>query len=107
MQQMRTELGAAGLGRLEVVPHTGEELVHDNGRALGPRLRDFWRWSASDLVSNVARGVFAEFLVAHALGIDVSGVRDSWAAFDLVSGASSSSRPPSSMPAREASTPSR
>lgn len=72
------------LDRLQILPRTGDEPVHDAGRPTGLRLRDFWRWSASDLVSNVVRGIFAEFLVAYALGIDVSGVRDSWAAFDLV-----------------------
>jgi hypothetical protein len=50
---------------------------------LGLDLLGFWQWSASDLVSNTARGVFAEYLVATALGIDVSGVRDGWAAYDL------------------------
>jgi glutamate/tyrosine decarboxylase-like PLP-dependent enzyme len=38
---------------------------------------------SADLISNTARGVLAEYLVARALGIDVSGVRDSWAAYDL------------------------
>lgn len=83
-QPREASAGAVVLGRLSVLPRTGDEPVHDAGRPLGLSLRDFWRWSASDLVSNVIRGVFAEFLVAHALGIDVGGVRDSWAAFDLV-----------------------
>ncbi|MBK6579630.1 MAG: hypothetical protein IPG17_26280 [Sandaracinaceae bacterium] len=38
---------------------------------------DFWRWSMSDLVSNTARGVLAEFLVGSALGI-ASGTRVEW-----------------------------
>jgi hypothetical protein len=46
---------------------------------------DFWRWSASDLLSNTARGVFAEFIVASALGCPLEGVREGWAAFDLLS----------------------
>lgn len=74
----------AGLPRLEALPRTGHEPIHDNGAPIGPRLADFWRWSASDLTSNIVRGVFAEFLVAHALGIATGGVRDSWAAFDLL-----------------------
>jgi len=84
MEDLGAGAGFVDLPRLSVLPKTGDEPLHLNGRPLGPRLVDFWRWSASDLVSNVARGVFAEFLVAHALGIDTSGVRDGWAAFDLV-----------------------
>lgn len=84
MEDVAAGAGFAGLARLSVLPKTGDEPLHLNGRPLGPRLIDFWRWSASDLVSNVARGVFAEFLVAHALGIDTGGVRDGWAAFDLM-----------------------
>jgi hypothetical protein len=44
---------------------------------------DFWRWSASDLVSNTTRGLLAEFIVARALGLTENRVRDGWAAFDL------------------------
>lgn len=44
---------------------------------------DFWRWGASDLVSNAARGLLAEFIVAKAVGVDVTGVRDEWAPWDL------------------------
>jgi hypothetical protein len=44
----------------------------------------FWQWSVSDLVSNVTRGRLAEFVVARALGIRTDGVRDEWAAFDLI-----------------------
>lgn len=47
---------------------------------------DFWRWSASDLLSNATRGRLAEFIVALALGINVRDeVRDEWGAFDLTS----------------------
>jgi hypothetical protein len=45
---------------------------------------DFWQWSVSDLVSNLTRGRLAEFIVAHALQIDVrKGVRNEWDRFDL------------------------
>jgi hypothetical protein len=47
------------------------------------KLLDFWQWSVSDLVSNITRGRLAEFIVATALGVDVSGVRAEWDAFDL------------------------
>ena len=51
-------------------------------------LRDFWRWIGSDLVGNTTRGLFAEYLVGLAVGAltgkDADGVRDEWAAHDLV-----------------------
>lgn len=43
---------------------------------------EFWRWAASDLLSNAMRGVLAEYIVANALGI-TGGVRTEWDAFDL------------------------
>ncbi|AKL74002.1 hypothetical protein IMCC26256_111732 [Actinobacteria bacterium IMCC26256] len=45
-------------------------------------LADFWSWAYSDLVSNDVRGVFGEYLVAHALNI-AKNTRVSWAAYDL------------------------
>jgi hypothetical protein len=46
-------------------------------------LLDFWRWSASDLLSHATRGVLAEYIVAQALGA-VGGVpRREWDAYDL------------------------
>lgn len=68
---------------ITVARKTGIELLHDGGKALPVNLLSFWQWSVSDLVSNVTRGRFAEFIVATALGIDVSGVRNEWDAFDL------------------------
>jgi len=63
---------------------TGSERLRLGDDVFGDKsLIDFWRWSASDLLSNATRGVFAEFLVASILGIDVSGVREEWAKFDL------------------------
>lgn len=67
-----------GLGEVYQVPvRTGDESV-----AEGATLRDFWRWMGSDLVSNTTRGVFAEFLVAHALEA-ADGVREEWAPYDV------------------------
>lgn len=45
-------------------------------------LVDFWRWAFSDLVTNEMRGVFAEFIVGHALGV-LGAPRESWGAWDL------------------------
>ena len=61
----------------------GDEKIHDADRALGPSLLDFWRWSASDLMSNATRGILAEYLVAQAVG-DESPVRAEWGAYDVV-----------------------
>lgn len=48
-------------------------------------LLDFWQWSASDLVSNATRGLFAEYLVRQAVGADPAAVRQEWDAWDLTS----------------------
>jgi len=72
------------LGPLTVTCKTGTERFHNNGVSIGAELRDSWGWSASDLVNNALRGVLAEYLVALALGIDTSGVREEWASFDLI-----------------------
>jgi hypothetical protein len=72
--------------RIAVKRKSGREAFHG---ADGPRefaLVDFWRWSASDLVSNATRGVLAEYIVARALGVDdPDEVRTEWDAYDLVS----------------------
>ena len=73
------------LPRILQHPRTGDEPLHADGVALDVNVRDFWRWSASDLLSNATRGRFAEFIVAGALGIPFDEVRDEWGAFDLVS----------------------
>ena len=46
-------------------------------------LHDFWRWAASDLLNNTTRGLFAEYLVARAIGVSHADVRTEWDAFDL------------------------
>lgn len=45
-------------------------------------VRDYWRWAHSDIVENVQRGVFAEYLVAVALGVN-NEARVGWAGYDL------------------------
>jgi hypothetical protein len=71
------------LRRLTIRRKEGGELFHISGKKLDFDLLSFWRWSASDLVSNTTRGIVAEYIVARALGLAESGVRDGWAAFDL------------------------
>jgi len=70
------------LGRIPQLRRSGAEKFRDDDRALGFDLLSFWRWSASDVVSNATRGVVAEYLVAQAIGV-ADGVRDEWAAYDL------------------------
>lgn len=64
------------------IPHrdlTGDEpLLGTEGKTV----LDFWRWAHCDIVENVQRGIFAEFLVASALGI-THVVRIGWAGYDL------------------------
>ena len=71
------------LGMLDVIRRSGAEKFRAGADELGFDLLSFWQWSCSDLLSNAARGVVAEFLVARALGIAADGVRHEWAAYDL------------------------
>lgn len=43
---------------------------------------DFYHWAYSDLLVNVNRGRFAEYIVATALGV-AQTVREEWDAYDL------------------------
>ena len=54
-----------------------------SGADLGFDLLGFWKWSVSDLVSNATRGRLAEYIIATAIGA-ADGVRDEWAAYDLL-----------------------
>lgn len=75
----------SGFPKLNVKPKTGKEAFEFNGQALHLSLIDFWRWSVSDLVSNAARGVLAEYIVASALGLaGADKVRSEWDAYDLL-----------------------
>ena len=72
------------LGKLEIIRKSGKERFRDGNRELDFGLLSYWQWSASDLVSNVTRGVIAEYIVDRALGIGSGGVREEWAAYDLI-----------------------
>jgi hypothetical protein len=48
----------------------------------GLTMGDFWSWAYSDIMGNVNRSVFAEFVVASVLSID-DRVRIEWDAYDL------------------------
>ncbi len=75
-----------GYPALGVELKSGSEPFRNDGQPLTANLLDFWRWSASDLVSNATRGILAEYIVAQALG-QVTGVRAEWDAYDLVTSA--------------------
>ncbi len=74
---------ASGFPALQVARKTGDENFTASGNPLNLKLLDFWKWSVSDLVSNAARGILAEFLVTSALGCS-DGVRNEWDAFDIL-----------------------
>ena len=69
------------LGPISVSPKARTEPFHHNGQPLGFDVLSFWRWSASDLLSNAMRGIVAEYLVARALG-DTKVARAEWDPFD-------------------------
>jgi hypothetical protein len=71
------------LGRIPQVRRDGSERFHAGGDDLGFDLLGFWEWSVSDVVSNATRGRLAEYIVANAIGA-AGGVRDEWAAYDLI-----------------------
>lgn len=64
--------------------YTGDEHFTSEGMPANYLLSDFWAWQASDLLNNTLRGVLAEFIVAKALGLDTSGARKDWDAYDLL-----------------------
>lgn len=63
---------------------SGKECLLFKSKKLHFNLCDFWKWSVSDLLSNVTRGKFAEFIVATATNIDLNIPREEWAAYDLI-----------------------
>ena len=64
---------------------TGIELFMSAGMNSNVSVLDYWRWAHSNLVSNIERGVLAEFLVATALGVSKEPAhRDPWQDSDIV-----------------------
>jgi hypothetical protein len=61
----------------------GEQNFELNGKGTSLTLLDFWAWAFSDVLTNTSRGVLAEFIVAHALGLDIQKPREAWARYDL------------------------
>jgi len=71
------------LEKLIIPQKNGNESIVFNNNDIGWKLIDFWKWSVSDLLSNTTRGTFAEFIVATAMDIDLTNVREEWDAYDL------------------------
>ena len=67
---------------LKVKRHTGQELLVDGQVRLGPCLKDFWAWAFSSIMDNTLRGLFAEWLVAVAVG-SADDFRVEWGSYDL------------------------
>lgn len=66
---------------------TGEEPFRRGSQRLPATVLDFWRWAASDLITNTFRGRLAEYIVALDLGVDQSP-RSAWLPWDLETGLS-------------------
>lgn len=47
--------------------YTGKEKFIFEDKDLGKTMLDFWSWAYSDLIRNVNRGAFAEFVVREAM----------------------------------------
>ncbi|MBN2223810.1 MAG: hypothetical protein JW765_03950 [Deltaproteobacteria bacterium] len=56
----------------------GEAIIGTNNLTIG----DFWSWAYSDVLSNINRSVFAEFIVGTCLGV-IDKPRVEWDAYDL------------------------
>ena len=52
------------------------------GQRCATSVTDFWRWHASDLLSNALRGILAEYIVAKATH-SLQTVRQEWGAYDI------------------------
>jgi hypothetical protein len=60
----------------------GSEELTDNGNFVGYTILDFWKWRMSNLLNNIDRGAFAEFIVAKAIGVDEQ--KTEWREFDII-----------------------
>ena len=61
----------------------GDESLLFQGKQTGFTISDFWRWGFSDLLDNVLRGTYCEFVVGAALGVDLSTGRTNWSPWDI------------------------
>jgi len=71
------------LNKIKVTRKSGSEKFLLQGKEQNFTVFDFWRWSTSDLVINITRGVLAEFIVAQALNA-ADKFRIEWSPFDIL-----------------------
>lgn len=62
----------------------GSEQIADEYGNIVSTLSDFWSWAYSNTMDNTQRGIFAEYIIACALGIS-DKVRMNWDKYDLIS----------------------
>jgi len=69
----------------KIIPQPLEESasLHGHGTTGRSTVLDYWRWAYSDLIDNASRGIFAEWLVAQALGLALATPRSGWDNVDL------------------------
>jgi len=72
------------LDKIEQSIKNGDELLLCKNNRLPITIKDFWAWSASDLMSNATRSRFAEFIVATATNVDLGIPRQEWDPYDLL-----------------------
>lgn len=61
---------------------TGREAIYNEKGEQVAFVLDFWQWAYSNIISNVERGHFAEYLVASALGTS-NDARVEWERYDV------------------------
>jgi hypothetical protein len=67
------------------VPHRQLQGTEPLPAVLNMTVLDYWRWAHADVLENVQRGIYAEYLVGAALGI-TNQVRVGWNPYDLLYG---------------------
>ena len=74
----------ATLDKIEQSTKKGDEPLLCQNSRLPITIKDFWAWSASDIMSNTTRSRFAEFIVATATNVDLGIPRQEWQSYDLL-----------------------
>ncbi len=72
------------LNKIEQSIKNGDEPLLCQNNRLPITIKDFWAWSASDIMSNATRSRFAEFIVATATNVDLGIPRQEWESYDLL-----------------------
>lgn len=62
---------------------TGKEPIYDDKGKQISSILDFWQWTYSDIIGNIERGHFAEYLVACALNVR-QNTRVEWDKYDVL-----------------------